>query len=279
MKLQLTFVGLTILVAGCGSAVETKNAPEVDDEAATVRTQDCVFGSSMSHFFEAAEENGFGVDTAVLKYDALTAAQKMQLRTIYDLADNAAVESFLVGKQLIVDTIAELGGPRKFELFRAAQGRMRIQSGTFVLAGTSAVVAKFGNYDEIKSCLVTKLGGLDLRGKACAFGDNVDEWHGSTSIDLGRSSTIKPKSALGALRKAQLLAATEATDLNYVLDQPFEIYEYRTIKVQGLDQKFTYVWYSDNESGAIFRQGSADVVARVGDKDIGQCLVATRGAP
>jgi hypothetical protein len=273
--LPVSAVGFLVL-SGCGGAAATVDlAPSSDTEAVSVRKEDCVFGQSFAAFLTRASEDGFGVKSVSVPYESLTATQREQLASVSQLADEAALQASFLGKDVSVTTISEFGGPRVFELIQATP-HQGLEVAKFVLAGTSAVVAELTGGDAIKSCMVTKLGGLDLRGRECAFGDSVGTWTAAGSVNLGDRRAITASTPLSAMRKAQLLGAARSTDLAAVLGASFDEIYYRTVTVPGLDEKFTYLWHypGDTEVGAIFRQGSADIVARVGDQDIEECLVA-----
>ncbi len=274
-----------VVLSGCSAGVDaTSSSPtEVSDEASSVSTNECVFGKSLKAFRDQATELGFAISSKSYAYSELSEEDREQLQAVYNLADDAAVKTFVDNMEdgeLYVEEIQELGGPRLFRLIHEGKGQIVPESGTFVLAHTAAVVGRYKNFDNISGCMVTKLPGLDLRGRECAFGASTEPF--ASNIKSGNEHTITAKTQLSTLRKAQILAATERYDLNELVNYEFDNVLYQTLEVAGMKEKFTRVWHypGDNEHGAIFRQGTVDVVARAGDGDIYDCLLAMpRTAP
>ena len=272
-----------VLLAGCSANVDP-SSPTVDvsDEAVSVNANECVFGRSLKTFRAHKEDIGFGITSRAYQFEDLTAEDRWQLKAVYNLADdNAAVKAFVNGmedSELFIEEMSELGGPRTFRLIHEGHGQIMPESGTFVLGGTAAVVARYKNYDDVTGCMVTKLPGLDLRGRSCIFGDSTEDF--ASNIKVSKKYTITEKTNLSTLRTAQLLAASERYDLKELVSNKFDEVHYQTLENKLTGDRFTRVWHypGDNENGAIFRQGSVDVVARAGDGDIYECLLGMNRA-
>jgi hypothetical protein len=100
-------------------------------------------------------------------------------------------------------------------------------------------------------------------------------------VTLGRSYKIDASKALSWLRAAQVAATTRDVDRYGDFNGATPEDRYRTVTVAGVKEKYTYVWHSIGELtlGAIFRQGTADVVARADLGLVGHCIVAAPSGP